>query len=111
VQPARAHGERQRHDAGTGRERPLRVRTVVEHLGAELVPHDHVARRVEDEQTRLARRSDQLVGVLQGMEVRPADAARERLYEHLAGARLRLGNRVDDEGPVAHDGGSHGAVA
>ncbi len=88
------------------------VGTVVEHLGAELVAHDHVARR--DPCTNgapLSRAASTILSAcVERVQVGAADAAGERLDQHLAGAGLGIGNRVDDELLASHDGGAHRAV-
>ena len=41
------------------------------------------------------------------VQVGAADAAGERLHQHLAGAGLGIRERVDDDLSVSHDGGAH----
>jgi len=109
---ARAGGERHRDDARAALERALRVRPEVEHLGAELVPHDHVARRVEGEwQARLTRRVNHLGRMPERVQVGAADAAGERADEDLARAGHGLGDRVHHQLRVPHHRGAHHGVS
>jgi hypothetical protein len=50
---------------------------------------------------------DHAVGVLARVQVGAADAAGERLDQHLSRARLRLGQRVDDDLAVPENSCSH----
>jgi homeodomain-containing protein len=47
--------------------------------------------------------------MLERVQVRAADAARERPHEHFARSRLRERDVGHDQLPVAHDGGAHGS--
>ena len=88
----------------------LRVgaRTVVEHLAAEFVAEHDVAGKVH----RLAagemlRQFDHAVRVLARVQVGAADAAGQRLDQHLPGRRLRLRQRIDDDLAVPENGSAH----
>ena len=106
---SRSDRERHRHDARPRGVHALRVRAEVDHLGAELVSHHHVARDVQREgHARLVRGLDHLVGVGERVKVRAADAAGEGADEHLAGARLGVGDGVDREAAASHHRGAHG---
>ncbi len=48
--------------------------------------------------------------MLQRVQVRAADAAGQRADQHLAGSWSRVGDLVDDEFLVSHDGRAHGAT-
>ncbi len=50
---------------------------------------------------------DHAMGVLAGVQVGAADAAGQRLDQHLARRRRRLGQRVDDDLAVPEDGSAH----
>jgi hypothetical protein len=83
---------------------------VLDDLGAELVPHHHVAGQVHREHAaRAPGGGHELLGVLEGVEVGAADAAGERLDQHLARARLGGGQVGHHEAPAPHHGGTHGA--
>src|SRR5579859_87428 len=76
---------------------------MVEDLGAELVTEDSVGAGVEAvvAAARAAAELDHMLHVVQGMQVGAADAAGQRLHQHLAGRRLQLGDLVADQLLVA----------
>ena len=82
----RRQQRRQRTDAGAGFQLALRARTVVEDLAAEFVAEHDVAGKIH----RLAAgkmpgQFDHAMGVLAGVQVGTADAAGQRLDQHLPG--------------------------
>lgn len=80
-----------------------------EHPRAQLVPHDQIGVRVEQERlgAGVAGRAQEGVGVAGGGQVGAADAGGERLGEDLARACHGLGHLVLDEPAAAQDGGPH----
>jgi hypothetical protein len=96
------------NDARSGLEAPGRIRTVVHDLGAELVAHHHVASRIHHRRSpRFQGGLDHQITVLQRVQVRAADPARNRANEDLSGAGLGLGHGVDDDLRVAHHRCAH----
>jgi len=55
----------------------------------------------------MPRHFDHAVGVLARVQVGAADAAGQRLHQHLPRARLRLGQRIDDDLAVPENGSAH----
>ena len=81
---------------------------MLDDLRTELVAHDHVATEIHHAPIPGPPRVlDELVGVLEGVEVRAADPAGEGPHQHLAGAGLGHGDVCDHEGAVAHHRGTH----
>ena len=104
-------GDRHRHraDQCAGLQALLGARAVLDHLAAELVAEHHVARGVHVPATAGAARAlDELLGVFRRVQIGAADAAAQRLHQHLAFGRRGIGDRVDDDVAVAKDGGAHG---
>ena len=64
-----------------------------------------------DRHAHLARDRDQLVGVVQRVQIRPADPARLDLDEHVAGAGHRVGDVFHHEGTPTGNGGTHAREA
>ena len=84
------------------------ARTVVQHLAAELVAEHDVAGKIH----RLAAgkmfcQFDHAVGMLARVQIGAADAAGQRLDQHLPCARLRLGHGVDDDLAVPENRSAH----
>ena len=104
----RGQQRRQRTYPGAGFQLALRARPVIEDLAAEFVAEHDVAGEVH----RLAAgkmpgQFDHAVGVLARVQVGAADAAGQRLDQHLPRARLRLGHRIDDDLAVPENGCAH----
>ena len=100
---------RHRADAVAARELALAAGPEVENLGAELVAHHDVAGEVHHEREGVDLPGDARHGlaVLQRVEIRPADAAGQRLHQHLARPRHRLLHLGVDDSPAPHDGCAH----
>ena len=82
-----------------------RAGAVIEHLAAEFVAEHDIAGEVH----RLAAGEmpchfDHAMGVLARVQVGAADAAGQRLDQHLSRGRLRLGHGVDDDLAVPENG-------
>ena len=96
---------RQRTHPRAGFQLALRARAVIDDLAAEFVAEHHIAGEVH----RLAAgkmpgKFDHAMGVLARMQVGAANAAGQRLDQHLPCARLRIGQGVDDDLAVAENG-------
>lgn len=48
------------------------------------------------------------MGVINGMQIRAADAARNRLNQNLAGPGTQIGKIIDNHGTVSKNRSSHG---
>ena len=106
--PSARQQRRQRTDFRAGLQLARRARSVVQHLAAELVAEHDVAGKIH----RLAAgkvlgQLDHAVRMLARMQVGAADAAGQRLDQHLPGARFGLRQRVDDDLAVPENGSAH----
>jgi hypothetical protein len=101
-------GERHRHDPLSGGQRALRLRSVVQDLGAELVPHDDVALGIQRERhARFTRRVDHLRRMLPRVKIGAADAARECTDEDFSRSRRGIREGIHDELSLPHHDGAH----
>ena len=107
--PVRRQQRRQRADARAGLELALGPRTVIDHLAAELVAEHDVAGEIHRLAAGMLRQLDHAVGVLARMQVGAADAAGQRLDQHLACAGFGSGMRVDDDLAVPENRSAHPA--
>ena len=108
LRPLGTHEQGKRAHPRPHLERSGRLRAVLDDLGTELVAHDHVATEIHHAPIPGPPRIlDELVGVLEGVEVRAADPAGESAHQHLAGPRLGPGDVRDHEGAIAHHRGTH----
>mgnify|MGYP006955966897 CR=1 FL=1 len=81
---------------------------VVEDLAAVLVAKDNVLGYVHGFTTGQAGAEGcHLWGMQAGVQIAAADAAGERLDQHLAVPGFWIGQRVDDDVALAEDGGAH----
>ncbi len=84
------------------------LRAELEHLCSELVAHDVVEGRVEAQRRfHLPGDRDQLVGVMERVQIGPADPARLHRDHDVARTGDRVGDVVDDEDPTTGNGGAH----
>jgi hypothetical protein len=99
---------RKRADPRTGFQLARRGRAIIENLATEFMAEHDVAGEVH----RLAAREmpgqlDHVVGVLARMQVRAANAAGQRLDQHLPRGGFGLGQRIDDNLAVPENGSAH----
>jgi len=108
VEPFRTHVDGHRDDAGPGLEAGC-PGTALEHLGAELMAEDDVLLGVHAAAgAGAATHLDHVVKVMQGMQVRAADAAGQGPDPHLAGAGIAFLDGVADQFPGAPHDCPHG---
>src|SRR5258707_394352 len=104
----RSDQHRHRANAGTRLQMFLRLRSVVDHLGAELVAHYDIALEVHHERsTGFARTFNQPLGVLERVQIRAANPAGERFHQRLARPGSRNWNLIDDKFFASHYGSAH----
>src|SRR4051812_15638035 len=99
----------QRADARARLELAHGPRAEVDDLAAELVAEHDVAGEIHRLAAGLSRHLHHAVGVLARVQIGAADAAGERLDQHLAGAGLWLGHPVDDNLTVPENRSAHPA--
>ncbi len=70
--------------------------------------HHDVAIEIHHERSAgLARTLDEFLRVLERVQIRAANSARERFDQRFAGPRLRGWNVIDDEFSTSHYGSAH----
>ena len=106
-------GHGNRNHPGSGPDRLLGSRPVVQHLGAELMPEDGVGRGIKPggkAPARAGRRFHHVFHVVEGVQVGSADAAGEGADQDLSRTGREISDFIADQLLVAANDGAHGPL-